>query len=536
MVAGVAALVAVTAARIALVNALPDQGYFAKYLIFADRILAGHIPRDRLADLSPGYLWLVVAVRALGLQFTAIRALQIAFVSAAALFTAIAARRFGVVAMIAAPLLVLGSRAALVCATEMEPETVILMLNAAAIAVLSVAQTFLSARSGETQTGMSVPQRPEVLAGILLGLSAICRPSAVLAVFALAIVLRSWRLIAAAAVPVIAIVVVNLALTGEAVLMDPGTVFYEGMNPNAGGYEGVQPRIVNDIERTTSEPDYLHVAYRIVASRSMGRPLTRAQSNRFWTGKALVFMSAYPLAALRLTGNKMLFAVQSYDAYDLATMARKDFLLARWPFVPFGLVVALAGVAVLLRRRDVLPLVVFALCCGVVLVVFYVTARQRNAMLPAMAVLAAIGFAEIVSRRHWGAAVAAAIVAILLSAPGPPQREDRRGWFGPPNDFDAAITLEQQGRWAEADRLLAGLNDYRPMRENRAVSSVAFYRARAALHLGRDPHPFLDRAEREAPGNEQMLALRATLGDTRARALLFDLHDALTARRSLSLF
>jgi len=518
LLAAVIALALITWLRLRLIDTLPDQGYFAKYLIFADRILAGQIPRDRLADLSPGYLWFIVAMRAAGASFSAIRTLQIIFVSVAALLCGVAARRFGTIAMIAAPLLLLGSRAALVCATEAEPETLILLLGSAALALLS-----------RTRPG----------AGLLIGLASICRPVMMLAAAAIASVERSWKLILAAAVPVLIMLTINVALTGDAVLMDPGTVFYEGMNPSATGYEGVQPRIVNDIERTSNEPDYLHVAYRIVASRATGRALTRGQSNRFWTGKALAFARAYPAAALRLTLRKLLFAVHSYDAYDLSTMARKDFLLARYPFIPFGLLIALAGAAVMLareRRRELMPFVAFALAGLIVLVAFYVTARQRNAILPALVVLAAIGVDEIVRRRRVIAAIVVGFIAVLLSINGPAQIEDANGWRGTPNAFDAALSLEQQGRWADADRILAQLEaeDYRPIRENRAVSSVAFYRARAALHLGRDPRPLLDRASQDAPGNEHVLAMRARLGDGDAGRLLFTLHDALTARRALA--
>ena len=44
------ALVLITWLRIHLIDTLHDQGFFAKYLVFADRILAGQIPRDRLGD------------------------------------------------------------------------------------------------------------------------------------------------------------------------------------------------------------------------------------------------------------------------------------------------------------------------------------------------------------------------------------------------------------------------------------------------------------------------------------------------------
>jgi len=518
LLAALIALALVTWLRIHLIDTLPDQGYFAKYLAFTDRILAGRIPRDRLADLSPGYLWFVVLLRSLGAGMMAIRTLQIVMVSIAAICCGLAARRFGTIAMIAAPVFLLASRAALVCATEAEPETLILLLVSAGLAALSYSHS---------------------ASGALFGLAAACRPVVMLGAAAIAIVERSWKLIVAAIVPLVLLLIVNIALTGEVVLMDPGTVFYEGMNPSATGYEGVQPRIVNDIERTSIEPDYLHVAYRIVASRSAGRPLTRAESNRFWTGKALAFVRAYPRAALMLTLHKVFFAIHSHDAYDLATMARKDALLGRYPFLPFGAVLALAGAGVLLareRRRELLPFLVFALAGFAVLVAFYVTARQRNAILPALAVLAAVGVSEVIARRHLIAAVAVIIVAILLGINGPAQIEDTNGWLGVRNAFDDALTLEQQGRWADADRLLAQLeaDDYHPIRENRAVPSVAFYRARAALHLGHDPRPLLDRATSEAPGNEHVLAMRARLGDGEAGKLLFALHDAMTARRALS--
>src|SRR5205807_3583246 len=56
------AVAVLTIARIAWVNALPQQTYFAKYQYFADRAIAGHLDKDRLPDLSPGYLWFVVAL------------------------------------------------------------------------------------------------------------------------------------------------------------------------------------------------------------------------------------------------------------------------------------------------------------------------------------------------------------------------------------------------------------------------------------------------------------------------------------------
>jgi len=210
-------------------------------------------------------------------------------------------------------------------------------------------------------------------------------------------------------------------------------------------------------------------------------------------------------------------------------------LLSQALFIPFALSVSLAFVAILFRVRGNVPYVIFACVVGVTLVLFYVTARQRNALLPAVAILAAAGVAEIVARRKISAAIAAIVIAVLLSIKGPAQREDAAGWLGTRNGFDEAIALEQHGQWAAADAILRPMQEdgYRPIRENRAVSSVAFYRARAAAHLGGDPRPLLARAEAENPGNEHVLAAQAILGDRRAGRLLFELHDPFTARRAL---
>ena len=543
LIAAALILVVITWARVWMIDSLPDQGYFAKYTIVADQILAGHMPRERLLDFSPLYLWFVVALRWMGAGFHAIRALQIVLLSVAAVLVALAARRFGQIPTFIAPLLLLGSRGALVCATEVEPETLILVLNAAAIAALFAScpsprlrgEGARRADEGNPSPGASRHPLPAIagrgttmlLAGFLLGLSAACRPVALLVVIVLAIWMRSWKIVAGALVPVGALLIVNFALTHEVTLMDPGTVFYEGMNPSAEGYEGVQPRIVNDLERMSRDPDFLHVAYRIVATKALERRVTRAESNRYWTGKALAFGRAYPLAALKLTARKFYLALHSYEAYDLVTMARKDAMLPHALFFPFAAILTLAAACAVSRPRGIAPLVIFALCTGVTLIVFYVTARQRNAMLPALVILAAVGFAG--ALKHRGALVACAIVAILLSIDGPLQIQDRNGWLGIRDGFDEAIALEQRGEWQSADNLLVKLQDegYRPMRENRAVSSVAYYRAVAAAHMGRDPKPFLGQAIREAPGNEHILA---ALGDQK---LLFDLHDPFTARAAL---
>ena len=66
--------------------------------------------------------------------------------------------------------------------------------------------------------------------------------------------------VAGVVLPVSVVLLVNRAMTGSMLLMDPGTVFYEGMNASASGYAGVAPRIVKDIEQTIPGDDTMHVS------------------------------------------------------------------------------------------------------------------------------------------------------------------------------------------------------------------------------------------------------------------------------------
>ena len=587
--------------RVVLVDRLPDQGYFAKYLTFADAIAAGRMPTARLGDFSPAYLWLVVLLRRLGAGVQAIRTLQIVAVSFAALACGAAAQRFGGwMAAVAAMAIVLANRAALVCATDLEPETLILLLNAIAVmAAVRLAADGAPERESGATTSSAASRTPRVAAllGLALGLSAIARPVAVgsIVLAGIWLALRHRRAIlpfAIAALAPIAIVVgVNHHLTGAATIMDPGTVFYEGNNALASGAAGVLPRIVADLEQQAHEPDYLHVAYRIVASRAAGRTLTRDEVNRYWTSKALAFMRAFPAAEGRLLARKALLAIHDYDVFDLATLVAKSKALDGLPWLPFGLLVALALAAAFLGdRRQLLPVALLAAAPFAVLIVFYVSARQRNALLPMMAVLAAAGVSSLAqalrARDRRGALVLALtiVVAVALALDTRVTTEDQYAWYGsfaaqqydglhtaeaaamastwrtaapptaPPNvlravtiaaaqqtaaperQFDFAIALQKCGAWRESDAILAQLDDYRPVRENRAVSSVAYYRARAAIHLGAPAavlRALADIASDEAPGDPQLLALRARLGDANAAALLARLYDPFTARGAL---
>ena len=586
----VAIAIALTWARIWLIDHLRDQGWFTKYLVFADAILAGRTPVERIGDVSPAYLWLMVVARWIGLGVHAIRNVQIVALTFAAALCAYAAKQLGGwTAAVVAAVLILGNRAALVIATELEPETVILVLNAAAI--------------------VFVLRRKWLLAGLLIGLSTVARPVglAILLFIACWALMESRRaaaiLVAAALVPIATVLIVNASLTGNVFIMQPGGQFYEANNPLATGCAGVLPRIVADLNVAGKEPDYLHVAYRLIAARANGGAINAKAANRYWSTKAFAFLWRYPQRSMELFAWKAVLSVHHYDIYDLITTKRKSMELGRIPAIPFGVAFVLALAAFALRgagrpRRlhSLLPVALFAAATVLSLVIFNVSARQRNALLAPLAILGGVGVAEIVAlarARDERALIAFGAVMILvplLGIEGSPMTEDAHNWStalqssnaraeafrargrgqrawavdlatiasildtadqplvsaatlrnkalalaareeSPRRLFDIAIALEKAGAWRDADAILAGITSYRPRRENRAVSSVAYYRARAALHL-RSPEvvfrKFIDAAEREAPGDPDVLALRALTVEPASMSDLDAMHDPFT--------
>jgi len=437
--AGVAVLGVLTAARLRMVADLSDQGFFLKYLHSGAEIVAGRLPVERLGDLSPGYLWSVAGLLALGLDRIAIRGLQVVAVSLAALACAAAARaRWGPVAAVSAATFVIGSRGALVNATELEPETLILLLHAVATWLLCAGR------------------RPALrtAAGAVLGLSAITRPTVLPVVAAIAAAL-AWRglrstggtrrrrllgaagLAVAAALPVAVVRGVLSVIPGGGTPMNPGTVLYEGLNPDATGYSGEAPQIVKEVELGRTEPDALHIAYRIVAARALGRPEAAPDTNRYWLDRAAGFVRHAPAAAAELVATKAALSVASYEAWDLVSLAMRDQELQHRRWIPFGvtLAAALAGLALARPRSETLLLALLALGPALTMVAFYVTSRQRNALIAPLAVLAGAGVAALWRRVRRGelriaAVTAAGVVAVALacSVDGAVQREDRWGW------------------------------------------------------------------------------------------------------------
>lgn len=505
---------------------LGDPGWLLTYVDLADRIIAGGHPR--IADVSPVYLGLMVALRFLGASIAAIRTLQLLMLFAATVFCALAAKRLGGwPAAIATAVLILGNRAAWIVSVELDPKALVFLLTSAALWCLL--------------------RRWHLEAGALLGLAAATHPYGhalllIALVWSAATASRrsSLHVAAGALIPIVAVMLLS------PVESHASAQFYEGNNPLATGCGGVTPRVVTELQarRRDASPD---PAYRIIARGD----------ETFWRDKAFAFIRELPATALKRFATKALLTVHHFDVHDVVNAQRRNLWLSRAPAIGFGVAFVLSVAALVLspQRRELLLPALFALALIVLLTLFVVSARQRHVLLVPLSVLGGMGAAEIVAllrRRleHGLLAFGAVIVAAaLLGIQTAPMREYDHMWRtalrrrvdpqSPATLFDRAIALERAGRWREADVILASLGDYQPMRQAATVSSVSYHRARAALALGRPPNPFLERAVIEAPGDPHVLALRAVqLNDRAAARLLDELHDLVTRdgalRRALS--
>lgn len=207
----------------------------------------------------------------------------------------------------------------------------------------------------------------------------------------------------------------NRVVGGEWVLTtaQAGQNFYLGNNPwnQTGGYQPlpfVRPNPKHEEKDFASE-----------AERRVGRAMRPSEVSRFWFREALGWIRAHPLDWLRLTWRKLRLYWGAYEVPD-----NLDYYLymdsapvLRLPLVPgFGLIAPLGvtGALLALRMRGwprALLLILLAYCASVLL--FYVFARYRIAMMPVLFPLAGHAVIETARRlRAWYLAGSGAMPAL----------------------------------------------------------------------------------------------------------------------------
>jgi 4-amino-4-deoxy-L-arabinose transferase-like glycosyltransferase len=284
------------------------------------------------------------------------------------------------------------------------------------------------------------------LAGVLLGATSLIRPETLLlGMFLLLWLWRAWPRAAGNGGPPFAalaslmlgwgLAIAPVALhnvrygAGTSLIASHGALtFYQSNNPRARGlYTFLREEGFSGSPETEVEEE------RAIVGKALGHPPSRSEMSAYWYGRGLEFMRDQPGAFVRLLGMKLLRFVGSYEySTEYMIPVERDTTWLLWlPFVPFGLLVALALPTVLRlfgRRADpgaaLNPtgwlLVLVALGTLATVLVFHVSSRYR---LPAVPSLIAFASATLVgmgnafragrAREAW---LTAALVGVVFLA------------------------------------------------------------------------------------------------------------------------
>lgn len=308
--------------------------------------------------------------------------------------------------------------------------------------------------------------------GALLGLMMLTREESILLVPALllwglfGLRERNWKhgaaLIAGLALVLGPVAWRNHKVGGEWVLTtsQAGSNFYIGNSPVANGtYVPLKPGRSNVAYERRDAID--------LAEAESGRKLSPKEVSDFWFAKSWAWIREEPGDWLALMGRKLVLLINAYelpDAEDIYFYERHVPLLRglNW-FLPFG-VLASIGIAGLwtTRRRwrgHSGVLIVLAVAAAGVLA-FYVFARYRYTMIPGLTLFAGVFLADLLDgelRRQRGRWIALILAAVAVNWP-----LYSRDFQLPQAYSNAAITLENRGRRAEAVELLRTARDLAP--------------------------------------------------------------------------
>ncbi len=423
----------------------PLPGTFRKYSLAAEKYLAGDLPAERLMDFSALYFHLsVVMERLLPAPEAVLVWLQIVLAAASvALVFRLLERRLGAVWAVAAALVMTFDRHLVVYERILEPEVLLLFCLLAFLWLLDRPARWAAWLAGGA-AALCLAIRPTFLpAFLLVPLYYRFRGERG----------RPWRRATLAfAVPVAAMLALlavrSAAVTGDprTPAMNPGTVFFEGNNALSQGTSAIYPPVVLAyVRHSGDEPDAAHAHYRTVARAAAagraaaGRTEAGGQSsiaevNAYWSGLAMNFMRDHPGRWLSLLGVKLKRAFHGFRWHDVPTAWQLDQRLGRLPALPFALLSALAFAGALFEAQRWRASLLYYALGGIqlaVMLAFYVSARQRLVLLPALLYFAAIAARRFARRSNLPWLVLVVLLAVTFSLPDDAMSDEsyrRSGW------------------------------------------------------------------------------------------------------------
>jgi tetratricopeptide (TPR) repeat protein len=387
---------------------------------WAQQILAGDFWGDEVFFRAPFYPYLLAFLYKLGGTSIAFAVLvQHIIGSLSAVLVYLLARRYftrrvsvaaGIVAAFYWPLIYFEG--------DLLFETLIVFLDLALLLVLAIA----------------IERRSTALlaaAGLVLGLSAITRPSILILVPVLPVVFRhaaerrkdpgagrAWIrqtaiVVAGSLVFILPVLVRNFAVGRDFVPIasQGGVNFYIGNNPQSNGSQAMVPGARADLYGTYQGAIEL-------AEKDAGRKLKPSEVSTYYTRKALDFIVTEPAGAARLFFKKLyLFWAgieRSNDKY--MQFFWKRYGLGRFPFPGFWLVgpFALLGGALLIRRwKEYSLLYLFVLSYMIGVVIFFVNGRFRLPVAPVLIIFASYAFFHLLATARTNRAGLFPVVGLL---------------------------------------------------------------------------------------------------------------------------
>ncbi|MEJ2722034.1 MAG: tetratricopeptide repeat protein, partial [bacterium] len=371
---------------------------------------------------------------------------------------------------------------------------------------------------------LAPPSRKSYLLGaVFLGLAIIARPSAL--VLLPVVLFYLWRRLASSAE-----LRKQIAVTATLVMLAPAAVVTAanasiehtfvfiasqgGINFYAGNHQGATGRSVTIPEFESfqnSWADFVDGSYS-VPEKELGRRVSSREASDFWTRRAWDWIASHPAAAFALTMKKIYYAINAYEMpnnRDLY-MSRPfplNVLLWKVPFFafPWGILFPLAvmgaiiGLRIPERRRLTLFLIGWVLLYGLFLVPFFLSARFRLGLVPALILLAVIAIIDW-RRMYSPLPLAAGVAALILvntsflgaRAENPAQEYAKRGvaafqagWMPQAQaDLEAAVAASPK-----SDKYAFFLGEVYLMQGNKQQAHAYFKRA---LDLGATNHRVLE--------------------------------------------
>ena len=430
-----------------------------KYSHAATLIAEGKLSGERLLDFSPLYLYLNSLLKHLDAPASTLLWMHIVAVAiTSGLLFEILKQYFRDPIAIAGTAVFILDRGLLTYTHTFEPEPFVLLFIASSI-YLASKRTAMSSLAGGLIFGLGILTRPNfvpVLLAVPFFFKLVCPDSAWKKQTALFLLPALFCLSG--------LWVRNTHILGylSTFVMNPGTAFYEGNNPDSWGTSSVYPSVLSQVaQQYTNQPDYNHQLYRDFARKSTGSKLTLPQVNSFWGGKALAYLADHPIRTIKLACIKIFHSFHSYLWHDLSpAFSTEQSLAQKWPLsFPFSFVSALAvlGLIVLASKWKDLLLIYAAFVSQILfMTVIYASSRQRTSIL-FLFVFFACGALQYLlkSGKRWLPALFVVLLAVSFQIRTDLMREETHLWESIRSSntlLTEAYRLRQAGKLQDASQ------------------------------------------------------------------------------------